>query len=190
MRCMAAVLSVFLLASCLGRTPDSDFYGLRTVAPVQALSMRRLSVAVNRAVIPGYLEKPQIVMLDNTGGVELNINEYQRWGEPLSSSVQRITADDLSLLLPNALIKPQNFTPQTYQYYLTIEVNRMDGIWNKEAVLDVWWTISDPYNKVLKRQKENLSAPLGKGYDDYVQTQSRLLAELSARIAAALLQLR
>lgn len=186
---IAIVLSVFLLAACLSRTPNSDFYGLRADMPVQALSLRRMSVAVNRVIIPGYLEKPQIVMLDNTGGVELNINEYHRWGEPLATSIQRIIADNFGRLLPEALIKPQNFTPQTYQYYLTIEVNRMDGVWNKEAVLDVWWTISDSYNKVLKRQKENLSAPLGTGYDEYVQTQSKLLAELSARIAAAFLKL-
>lgn len=100
--------------------------------------------------------------------------------------MQRITADDLNLLLPRAEIKPQNFTAQIYDYYLTLEVNRMDGTWNKQAVLDVWWTVTDSRNKVLKRERTSLSAPLGKTYEDYAQVQSRLLGELSARIAAIL----
>ena len=104
----------------------------------------------------------------------------------LASLLQRITADDLNLLLPRAEIKPQNFTAQIYDYYLTLEVNRMDGTWNKQAVLDVWWTVTDSRNKVLKRERTSLSAPLGKTYEDYAQVQSRLLGELSARIAAVL----
>ena len=136
-------------------------------------------------MIPSYLEKPQIVLV-GSDGVELQVSEYHRWGESLASLLQRITADDLNLLLPRAEIKPQNFTAQNYDYYLTLEVNRMDGTWNKQAVLDVWWTVTDSRNKVLKRERTSLSAPLGKTNEDYAQVQSRLLGELSARIAAVL----
>lgn len=79
--------------------------------------------------------------------------------------------------------------PQTYQYYLTLEVNRMDGTWNKQAVLDVWWTISNNYNKVYKRGRSSLSAPMGKSYEEYVQIQSKLLAEAAAQIAESLAKL-
>lgn len=188
MRKIIALLSFLLLTACLSRSPDSTFYSLQTVAPASPLSSRKMTVAVNRAIIPSYLDKPQIVML-GADGVELQISEYQRWGETLSSLLQRITADDLGLLLPDALVKPQNFTAQSYQYYLTLEVNRMDGTWKKQAVLDVWWTIADRNGKVVKRQRSNLSLPLGTTYEDYVQTQSRLLAHLSADIAATLVRL-
>ena len=188
MRHIFALLSFFLLAACLSRSPDSAFYSLETIAPAQPLSQRKMTVAVNRAVVPSYLDKPQIVMRDSAG-VELQISEYQRWGETLSSMLSRVMADDLGLLLPNAQIRPQNFMPQTYQYYLTLEVNRMDGTWNKQAVLDVWWTISNNYNKVYKRGRSSLSAPMGKSYEEYVQIQSKLLAEAAAQIAESLAKL-
>lgn len=188
MRHIITLLSLLFVTACLGRTPDSTFYSLQTIAPVQPLSTRKISVAVNRAVIPSYLDKPQIVMVGGDG-VELQISEYQRWGETLASLLQRITADDLGLLLPNALVKPQNFTAQSYQYFLTLEINRMDGTWNKQAVLDVWWTITNRQNRVLKRERSSLSAPLTTGYENYVQIQSQLIAELSARIANALIKL-
>lgn len=188
MRHICALLSFLLLAACLSRSPDSAFYSLETIAPAQPLSQRKMTVAVNRAVVPSYLDKPQIVMRD-ADGVELQISEYERWGDTLSSMLARVTADDLGLLLPNAQIRPQNFMPQTYQYYLTLEVNRMDGTWNKQAVLDVWWTISNNYNKVYKRGRSSLSAPMGKSYEEYVQIQSKLLAEAAAQIAESLAKL-
>lgn len=185
MRKIVSLFSLLLISACLSRTPDASFYGLQALAQEAPLSDRKISVGVNRAVIPSYLEKPQIVLV-GSDGVELQVSEYHRWGESLASLLQRITADDLNLLLPRAEIKPQNFTAQIYDYYLTLEVNRMDGTWNKQAVLDVWWTVTDSRNKVLKRERTSLSAPLGKTYEDYAQVQSRLLGELSARIAAVL----
>jgi len=189
MRHIISLIGIFLLAACLGRSPDSTFYTLEAVQPGQPLSSRRLTAAVNRVIIPDYLDKPQIV-LRASDGVELQISEYQRWGETLASLLQRVTADDLNLLLPQAQIKPQSFTAQTYQYYVTLEINRMDGTWNDKAVLDAWWSITDRQNRVLKRAKANLSAPLKKSYQEYVQVQSRLLAKLSEQIAEALLQIR
>ncbi len=188
MRKLTAFLGILLLSACLGQTPNSMFYSLQTIRPEQPVSMRKMSIAINRAVIPSYLDKPQIVMAD-ADGVELQISEYQRWGENLASLLPRIMADDLGELLPNALVKPQSFTPQNYQYYLTLEVNRMDGTWNREAVLETWWSISDSQSRVIKRQKTSLTAPLGNSYEDYVQTQSRLMGELAQQIAQTLAKL-
>ena len=158
MRKIVSLFSLLLISACLSRTPDASFYGLQALAAEAPLSDRKISVGVNRAVIPSYLEKPQIVLV-GSDGVELQVSEYHRWGESLASLLQRITADDL---------------------------NRMDVTCNKQAVLDVWWTVTDSRNKVLKRERTSLSAPLGKTYEDYAQVQSRLLGELSARIAAVL----
>ena len=154
MRKIVSLFSLLLISACLSRTPDASFYGLQALAAEAPLSDRKISVGVNRAVIPSYLEKPQIVLV-GSDGVELQVSEYHRWGESLASLLQRITADDLNLLLPRAEIKPQNFTAQIYDYYLTLEVNRMDGTWNKQAVLDVWWTVTDSRNKVLKRERSS-----------------------------------
>ena len=180
---------VVLVAACFYRTPNSMFYGLRAIAPQNTYSKPNISVAINRAVIPSYLDKPQIVMRA-PDGVEWQISEYNRWGETLNSLLQRVLADDLSLALPNSIVKPQTFSAESYDYYVSIEINRMDGTWGKEAVLDSWWTITDDANQVLKRKKTNLSTPLGKTYEDYAQIQSQQLSQLAEQIASELSRLK
>ena len=117
MKKLALLGIVVLVAACFYRTPNSMFYGLRTIAPQTTYGKPDISVAVNRAVIPSYLDKPQIVMRA-TDGVELEISEYNRWGETLNSLLQRVLADDLSLALPNSIVKPQTFSAENYDYYV------------------------------------------------------------------------
>ncbi len=189
MKKLALLGVIVLVAACFYRTPNSMFYGLRAIAPQTIYSKPRINVALNRAVIPSYLDKPQIVMRA-PDGVEWQISEYNRWGETLSSLLQRVLADDLSLALPNSIVKPQTFSAESYDYYVSIEINRMDGTWGKEAVLDTWWTITDDANQVITRKKTNLSAPLGKTYEEYAQIQSQQLSTLAADIAAELARLK
>ena len=81
MRKIVSLFSLLLISACLSRTPDASFYGLQALAAEAPLSDRKISVGVNRAVIPSYLEKPQIVLV-GSDGVELQGSEYHRWRKP------------------------------------------------------------------------------------------------------------
>ena len=56
MRKIVSLFSLLLISACLSRTPDASFYGLQALAAEAPLSDRKISVGVNRAVIPSYLE--------------------------------------------------------------------------------------------------------------------------------------
>ena len=95
-------------------------------------------------------------------------------------------ADDLAYYLPKAAVKPRTSARENFNYLVQIELNKFDGSWNKNVVLEAWWSIKNASGQVIRQQKTVLSAPLGSGYDDLVKVQSRLLSELAEKIARSL----
>ena len=76
--------SVLLLASCLGRSPDSSFYTLISEPPAKSYKLKT-SLQVNEVNIPEYLTRPQIVTVGDNP-VEIEISEFNRWSAPLSGT--------------------------------------------------------------------------------------------------------
>ncbi len=187
MRNIWTLVFLFALSACVGTSQPARFYSLQAENLSGHTYPRQLSIGIEEFSIPSYLDKPQIVVRGDNG-VELQPSELNRWSEPLAVMMPRILADDLSLLFPSALVKPRNFGRENFSYTVTVEVNRFDGTWDKTAVLDVWWNLQDKNGTVVYRRRSNLQQPLGKGYDNLAEVQSRLVAQLAADIAAAVNQ--
>ena len=190
---LSILFFVGILSSCigLGKTPNSEFYTLssleaETTTPV---SSRKLNIGIDDVNVPTYLSRAQIVTLDEDK-VSLNISEFNRWSAPLSGLLQRIIADDIALYLPNSMVKPQMYNQQDFNFIVSVEINRMDGVWDKEAILDVWWTISDNNDKVLATERSIIKQPLGDTYTDYAQAQSQLVGELCRQISTKISKLK
>ena len=171
------------LGGCIGTSQTAKFYGLQAEKATEQSYKQKLSVGVDAFSIPSYIDKPQIV-IRAANNVEIRPSEMNRWSESLNVMMPRILADDLSLLFPASLIKPRGYDRENFDYVIAVEVNRFDGSWKEEAVLDVWWNITDKNGKTLSRKRSNLRAPLKTSYDELAQAQSRLLAELAAEVAA------
>ena len=73
-------------------------------------------------------------------------------------------------------------------YRVEVEVCRMDGSLGKDAVLDVWWTVSGGVGNILLRSKRSKFSESVKGntYSAFVQAQSRILDTFSREIAEAI----
>jgi uncharacterized lipoprotein YmbA len=91
------IASVFL-AGC-GQTETSRLYTLSPTADVsvRASTNEQLSVGIGPVTLPQYLDRPQIVVRLSPNKLELS--EFDRWAEPLSHTVPRILAANLSSLL-------------------------------------------------------------------------------------------
>ncbi len=190
---LSILFLVGVLSSCIGfgKTPNSEFYTLSSLnaEDTSPVSTRRLNIGIDEVNVPNYLSRAQIVTLDEDQ-VSLNISEFNRWSAPLSGLLQRIIADDISLYLPKSMVKPQMYNQQDFNYIVSVEINRMDGIWDKEAILDAWWTISDNNDKVLATERSVIKRPLGDSYTDYAQVQSQLVGELCRQISTKITQLK
>ena len=104
-----ACLALGALAGCvsLKRTPEARFFALRPVAerpraetPGTPMAEDGASiVGVLPVLLPGPLERPQLVTWSGPG--EVRIDEFLRWAEPLDSGIVRVLVEDLATLLPS-----------------------------------------------------------------------------------------
>ena len=70
-----------------------------------------------------------------------------------------------------------------FPYRLYVEVLRFDAAFEKEAVLDTWWTIMTNSGNVVYRTRSVLIEPTGSDYDGVVQSEQKLLQRLGQIIA-------
>lgn len=181
------LISVLFLLSACAFTQQSRFYRLQAITDNLAISSRKISIGVEEVSVPRYADRPQIVLVDKDTS-ELTVSEFNRWGEPLTSSITRVLADDISSYLPNALVKPQNYSMEKFNYTISVEINKFDATINKQATLDAWWTILKNGNAVT-RGRTTVSGTPTQGYDGVVNEQSKLLNEMAKQIAEKIAKL-
>ena len=102
-----AVAAVWVVAAgCAGTSRPSSFYLLEAVpeaaAPLGAGSGGARAVVLGPIRLAAYLDRAQ--MVTRTGGSELSVEEFHRWGEPLKEAVYRVVQENLSAMLGTAAV--------------------------------------------------------------------------------------
>ncbi len=190
-------LALLVLAGCAGSTKPSRFYVLNTI-PEEGVETARgsegrdIALGIGPVTLPPYLDRPQIVTRSTTN--QLQIGEFDRWGEPLNANFSRVLAENLAFLLGTdriAMHPWQRWVPIDYQ--IIVRVLRFDRAANGDIVLRTMWGIVHPdEQKFSLTTKQDFSEPLDSS-DDYeavVAAQSRVLEKLSREIAKDILELR
>lgn len=185
MKKLACLLILFLLAGCVGTTPQSKFYSLKPLENNNPAPNRpQLTIGIGTVEVPSYLDRPQMVTYQNNG-IQLNISEFNRWSEPLYSMIRQTLAQDIVAFMPRDVVKVPASARENFDYMVGVEIIKFDGSWNQQAVLDAWWTIANADGQVKLRRHSQLSLPIKDSYDNLVVQQSALLANLAEEIAAA-----
>lgn len=180
------IFAALLLTAC-GMTQQSRFYRLQPAAAETSVSGRKLNIGVEEVSVPKYIDRPQMVVTES-GSSELKVSEFNRWAEPLTASFTRVLADDISLYLPNALVKPKSYASEEFTYTVIVEINKFDAVMDGQVTLDAWWTIYKNGN-VAARGRTVVSGEAGKGFDGIVEEQSRLVNEAARQIAGRIAKL-
>jgi uncharacterized lipoprotein YmbA len=183
-----------ILTGCAGTSPTSRFYildssGDRKDASASTLD-GDLAVGVGPISIPGYLDRPQIVIRDDTN--QLTLSEFDRWAGSLRENIVNVITDDLSWLLQSDRVVSYPWSGGlSLDYQVEVEVTRFEASRAGDARLQARWLIRAlKEGKVIKIDVTNLSESTGDGsYGSVVAAQSRLLQALSREIADALLAL-
>jgi uncharacterized lipoprotein YmbA len=174
--------------ACIQAPLPTRFYVLTAPPPSNppAGSSADLAVGVGPIALPDYLNRTEIVT--RGGGDEIELAEFDHWGEPLRSAVPRILAEDLAARIPTerVVVFPWRGV-RTVQYQVTVEILRLDGKPGGDAVLRARWRLLDGAGRELAIRTSAVTEATGaSGYAPLVAALSRALATLSDEMAGAI----
>ncbi|MBP5399498.1 MAG: membrane integrity-associated transporter subunit PqiC [Alphaproteobacteria bacterium] len=179
-------LFVLLLAGC-GISKPSTFYHLQAASQDVVISQKNITVGIDEVIVPKYADRPQMVMQEADSS-ELKISEFNRWAEPLSYAISRILADDMSLYMPKATIKPKTYISENFDYTISVEISKFDITLNQQVALDSWWTIFKNGN-IIYQGRSRFSEPVDDNLNNVVKAQSQLINQMAEQIALKLTKL-
>lgn len=170
----AYLLLALALTAC-GTTPRSKFYTLDDESLVLPKTASTPIIGIKDIHLPTYMDKAQMVWHD---GNQIKIDEFHRWAESLRDSLPRTLSNIINKKADKTLAKQITIPMDEFAYNLDIEINRFDATIEKEAVLDVWWTISKKHS-VIARKHELYRLPVGEKFDDIIPVEKDLLNKLA-----------
>lgn len=178
-------LIAFLGACFGGYSPDSNFYRFPSISGMPQVFLSKQKVAIAKVGLPEYLDRPQMVMLDEKSP-QMEIAEFDRWGEDLSVMIQRKIAADLSVYLPDAKVNDAQEEVQSANLDVRVEIVRMDMIKQGQAVLQARWYIENTKGKILDSGQFYQTQKIKAKYADYAIAIAKLLEKMDEEIAQAI----
>lgn len=191
------LLCIFLLflTGCLGAkgpVQPTKFYVLNSLYSLEnteqtVAKMPDITIGVGPVELPKYINRPHIVTraVEN----EIQIEEFERWAEPIDSNFFRVLADNLSILLQtdNIVSFPAKRSTKV-DYQVAVTVTRFDGVVGKNVLLRARWSIfSENGEKKLISKHSVYKKPVnGEKLTDLVSAQSLALANFSYDVAQAI----
>lgn len=186
MRLIKMIIPCLLLSGCfMGTSEQSKFYTQSAMATETLSADYTAFVGVNRIQLPKYVDRPQIVT-QLKDSVQINISEYNRWVESPSVLATRVLVEDLTVLLPEAQIKINQFKGEGFDCTVSVEVTKINAVLDDKAELVAWYVIKDSSGKRHAHHKFAATVQIGKTYDDLVNGYGQLLTQLSREIARVL----
>ncbi len=185
-------LCASVLGGCVGKSKPSKFYVLsslpssNTQKQVAAVE-RDVAVGIGPVVLRQYLDRPEIVTRASPN--QLDLAEFDRWGESLRHNFSRTLTENLSILLVthHVAVFPWDGST-TIDYQVAVDVTRFEGDADGNALLTARWSIFGKGGReLLVRKRSRFSEPAGgQDYQALVAAMSRTLANLSREIATAI----
>jgi hypothetical protein len=177
---MKSTLILALLSTLLGCgvTPHTQHYVLDSQTVAAAANSNPVSLGIGPVLVAEYLDRAQIALKN---GSRLELDEFHRWGEPLSAGITRVMMEQLSTQLGNGKLVRfpwrADEIPDLRIKLLVLELNRRDN----SALMKVAWSLTETGSgEELYRGMENYRQPLAdQNYDTLVAAYSQLLHQLS-----------
>lgn len=174
-------------AGCLRNTEPAQFYQLQAVAAArpQTANAKPVLVGVGPIKLASYLDRPQIVVAE--GPNRLQLDEFQRWSEPLQENLTRVIAENLSRLRPEnqVMIYPwhRNDAPELQ---LEARVDRFHTDAAGNSALEITWSLAGKGATLLRQRSSYQASAQPHDMESLVSAQSQLLASFARDAAAAM----
>lgn len=189
------LLCLLVLSGCLSRSsPTVTYYSLLTMeqlgrAPAIS-SFPDVNLGIGPITIPDSLKRSQVATRQH--GNQYEFDEFNRWAGVLEKDLTAVLGDNLGQLLG---INKVGFFPWMPHfkptYRVLVDVVRLDGDLDGEAVLIARWAVADADGKeYLAGGKSDYRQPLeNASFAALIKAESQLVAELSKEIAGEMVAL-
>lgn len=188
-RLIPLAAAMLLAGACATTSPPMRFYLLTPVeqaAPAGA-ALGEARVVVGPLQLPGYLDRPQLVVRQPDG--RFSLREFDRWGEPLNALLTDTVTANLVRLTGSAGVVafpvPRRVSPDRR---IVGRVMRFDADASGLAVLEVQWAILDDGGEPLVplRIDAYRAQAAGTGAAAIVAALSDVLGQFSRQLAGEL----
>jgi len=188
---------VLTLAGCAGVSDATRYYVLSSASAGPSGSQRipastaaaGLAVGVGPVLIPGYLNRLQIVT--RSAGDDVEISMYHRWAEPLENGIAQVLANNLAAQVGSeriAVFPWRGGIARVLDYQVAVMVLRFEGVPGGQVTLDARWRLVGRDGQELALKRSTLNEPVtGSGYQLLVTGMNRLLGTLAREISAEIL---
>lgn len=175
----------FIIAGC-GSSPMVHYYALDTIDNrVAQDDAGSPIIAVGAFRMPEYLNRSQMVTRGR--GAEINVDDFNRWAEPLDDAIHRVLASNLDVLLESVVVVAFPTSPGLdIDYRLMGRFDRFTSDQDGLVVLDVQWEIVDFTGAVSlfpRRVRFQSQATRPGDPGSIAQAMSDVLAQFSRDIA-------
>ncbi len=143
------------------------------------------TVRVGPVHVPAYLDRQQ--MVSRIGGNTVKFAQFDRWAEPLQYSIPRVLAANIAAMLPAERVAPLSVSSTgPFDYSVSVDIRRFDGVPGGEAELVAQWTIRERSGRTTVGQTDDPLTTLvpDTTYDALAHAESRLLAEMCQAIVS------
>jgi uncharacterized lipoprotein YmbA len=177
-----------LVSGCSFLKPKSDptrFFVLTTSDPPEPATPITQVLGIDHVTLPEYLDRE--AMVARKADTQLDIQDYNRWGEPLRDGFARSLKRDLEGQLGTDHVQIQPFdTAHEPQLLLDVQVRHFEFVAGQGAVLEASWTLRDKAGKeiVTHDSNEKMPAP-DKDTGAEVAALSKAVARMAASIGEA-----
>ncbi len=134
---------VSLLLSACGSSPPVRYFSLSpSVTTVSEEADDAAILGFGPIRMPDYLDRSQVVTRDS--GQEVNVDEFSRWAEPMSSAFHRVVSADVDNSVDGLVVIAlalDSVIRDAVDYRLLGSVARYDADRGGRVILDVQWGI-------------------------------------------------
>lgn len=133
----------FLIIAGCGSSPTVRYYALDTIDNRVAQDDEGSPIiAVGAFRMPEYLNRSQ--MVTRGPGAEINVDDFNRWAEPLDDAIHRVLASNLDVLLESVVVVAfPSSAVLNIDYRLMGRFDRFTSGQDGLVVLDVQWGMAD-----------------------------------------------
>ena len=184
---LVASFSLLLTLSACGSSPPVRYYSLEVLETnYQRDSEPALALGIGPLRGPDYLSRSRIVTRGSDS--EVNIDDFNRWVEPVDDALYRIVATNVDALLDGVVTIAFPYSGFSgIEYRVVGRINRFDADQDGRTVLLAQWGIVNADSEFVvqpRRARYEAQARASGDYSAIAAAMSEALQDFSRDIAA------
>jgi uncharacterized lipoprotein YmbA len=178
-----AFLTAVLAMGCA--SPPARLYTLNIAAEPAGAPAQHFSVSVGPVLVPTEVDHAPITLQVAPNRVELN--EFNRWAEPLDENIAQVVAGNLALQLGTTQVVAVPVADFKPDYQVTLDLQRFKSVMGKSVEVEILWLVRPIKGGQPQSGHTLVMEPVaGEGYEALVAAHSRALVKVSRAIATVI----